>query len=278
MRLQRIGVMSNDLPRAIDLAMESADHLRSKTEVFLEDQLLRKMAEKDPGVSSRYRVLEPGGAVDLVLVFGGDGTILRAVRSFGDRETPVFGVNMGRMGFLSQVEPRELRSSLKKLSEGRFELQRRMKIEVQLGAEKLGSALNELLVLGTRVGKVFRANIQIGSLGDLALEADGLVVATPTGSTGHSLSVGGPVVEGGLDALTLAPLGALKPARPVVVSADRGINIMPGEECTLATDGQVVATARQGMEIKVQRSETRAVFAVTDTNLFWRKLRQRIGG
>jgi len=280
MRLTKLGMMANDSPRAVDLALESAAYLKDKVDSILaEDHLLSAMAARNRKVCSSLRTLNPTtDQVDLVLVFGGDGTILRTVQSFGSFAVPVCGINMGRTGFLSQVEPKDLFPSLKRLVSGKFDRISRMKIDVRLGAEKLGSALNELLVQGTRTGKIFRSNVHIDSLGDFMLEGDGVIVSTPTGSTGHSLSAGGPVVDWRLDAMIVAPLGAIRPIRPMVISSDKGIAVLPGDDCCLAMDGRVVASARQGHEVRVCRSESKAVFAVLDSNLFWTKLRQRIGG
>ncbi len=280
MKIKKLGMMANDSPRAVDLAIESVSYLKGKVESMLaEDHLLAAIAARNRKISSSLAGLNPAtDLVDLVLVFGGDGTILRTVQCFGDSAVPICGVNMGRTGFLSQVEPRDLLPSLKRLASGKFELVTRMKVEVRLGAEKLGSALNELLVQGTKTGKIFRASVGIQSLGDFMLEGDGVIVSTPTGSTGHSLSAGGPVVDWGLDAMVVAPLGAIRPIRPLVVSPEKEIVIVPGDECCLAMDGRVVGRAGQGNEVRVRRSESKAVFAVLRPDLFWAKLRQRIGG
>jgi len=280
MKPTKLGMMANDSPRAVDLALESAAYLKDQIGSLLaEDHLLRAMAAKNQKVCSSLRTLNPAtDQVDLVLVFGGDGTILRTVQSFGSLSVPVCGINMGRTGFLSQVEPKDLIPALKRLASGKFDVVSRMKVDVRLGAERLGSALNELLVQGTRTGKILRANVHIDSLGDLMLEGDGVIVSTPTGSTGHSLSAGGPVVDCGLNAMIVAPLGAIRPIRPMVISSDREIVVLPGDDCCLAMDGRVVGNAHQGNEVRVCRSESKAVFAVLDSDLFWTKLRQRIGG
>jgi NAD+ kinase len=280
MKISKVGLFSNDSPRAIELAIGSVHYLgESVEEIQIEEHLLEAIGKVDEELGSTCKPLDlEKGNIDLALVFGGDGTILRAVAALDRKDVPVFGVNMGRMGFLSQVEPKDLNSSLDRLMSDDFEICHRMKLDVSLNGEHLGSALNELLVQGDRIGKIFRGRVGFGDLGDLLFEGDGIVVSTPTGSTGHSLSTGGSVVDCELDAIIMAPLGALTPARPLVISADKEVVIDPGGKCAMAIDGELVAKADQGMEIRINRSESRATFIIFDSDSFWKKLRQRIGG
>ncbi len=261
------------------MALDSAAFLRGKVRALrVEEELMAAMLKRNGSLRSIFTPLGRGKDLDLALVFGGDGTILRAASILDGIEVPICGVNMGRMGFLSQVEPKDLHPSLKRLLAGDYDICSRMKLEVDLGAERQGSALNELLVQGDLIGKVFRGGVQIGSNGGLSLEGDGLIVATPTGSTGHSLSAGGSVVDCELDAIIVAPLAAMNPVCPIIVSPDKEVVITPSDACTLAIDGMEVSKARQGEEIRVRASDHRAVFAILEPGFFWRKLRQRIGG
>ena len=253
-------------------------YLRDRVETLaVESALLSKMLQQSPGLSSDCSPSVPGGAPDLVLVFGGDGTILRAIRMF-DRGGIVCGVNMGRMGFLSQVEPKDLQSALEKLLSGKFSTSERMKLDVKLNGEMLGSALNELLVIGERIGKIFRGRLEIEGFGGLGLEGDGVIVSTPTGSTGHSLSSGGSVIDTELDAFMISPLAAMVPIRPLVVSARKMVSVLPEDRCTLAIDGAESGAAPSGSVIEVTKSPSKVRFAIMDGDWLWSKLRQRIGG
>jgi NAD+ kinase len=278
MKLSKVGMMANTSPGAIDLALESVRYLDGKLdEMFLEEHILEKARSRADVPSCPH--LDPAGQnLDLILVFGGDGTILRAVRCFDNVEIPLCGVNLGRMGFLSQVEPKDLWLSLDLLLKGDFGLSPRMKLDAHLGGEKLGSPLNELLVQGGGIGKIFRANLMIGDLGDLSLEGDGVIISTPTGSTGHSLSGGGAVMVPEMEGILVVPLGALTPSCPLVVPADTILAVNPGDECSLALDGEVVAEAGPGVEIRIAKSDSKVRFVTFDSGLLWRKLRQRIGG
>jgi len=280
MKISRVGMLANDSPRAIELALDSARFLSGRVdEIRVEKHLLDGMRAADSETASDCLSLAAErDELDLALVFGGDGTILRSVAAFDRREVPIFGVNMGRMGFLSQVEPKDLLPSLRRLLDGEFEICKRMKLDIMLNGEHLGSALNELLVQGDKIGKIFRGRLGIGDLGDLMFEGDGIIISTPTGSTGHSLSTGGSVVDCELDAVVISPLGALTPARPLVISAEKELLIAPGDECALAIDGELVAKGNRGVEIRISRSESRTTFIIFDSDSFWKKLRQRIGG
>ena len=265
----KIGLMANPNIRNVKETGEQVLKIMGES-IIVEDEFARLLGLEGTPIGDMD--------IDIMVTIGGDGTILRTVAALDRKDVPIFGVNMGRMGFLSQVEPKDLLDSLDRLMEGDYEICRRMKIDVVLSGEILGSALNEVLIQGDRIGKIFRGGLGIGDLGNLMFEGDGIIISTPTGSTGHSLSTGGSVVDCELDAVIISPLGALTPARPLVISADKEIMINPGGECALAIDGVLVAKAAQGMEIRVSMSESRATFIIFDSDSFWRKLRQRIGG
>jgi len=274
-----VGMMANDSPKAVDLALESARFFKPDVALLAEEELRRRMMAKTEWARKRVKSFDPSeGHVDLALVFGGDGTILRAARALHGWDVPICGINMGRLGFLSQVEPKDLDTSLTRLVEGRYGLSERMKIDVHLGGQWLGSALNELLIIGKSIGKIFRANIRLGGLGELVMEGDGVIISTPTGSTGHSLSAGGPVVDPGMEALVVTPLGPLTLSRPIIIPATEDVMISPGAPCSLAIDGRVVGEAREGSEITASRSAHKSLFVSFDPDRFLRKLRERIGG
>ncbi len=271
-------MIAKNSSRAEDLAYEAAIHLEGKAELFLEEHLLRSMRDKG-GPNFTCSLLSPEKEqIEVVLVFGGDGTILRAARDLDGFEVPICGVNLGRLGFLSQVEPKDLEADLKKLINDDFEISRRMKLDAYLSGQELGSALNEVLVIGSKIGKIFRANLEFGSLGRLKLEGDGVILSTPTGSTGHSLSAGACVVDWDQDAIVVAPLGAMEPSRGLVMSADKEVMVFPGDDCSLAIDGRIWGEVNRGSEIKVKRSNSRTAFVSFDSDPFWKKLRERIGG
>ncbi len=271
--------MANQSSRAQELASEAAIYLKDRVDILIEGSLRDRIMAGSGAPDLECEVLSPGeDETDMLLVFGGDGTILRAARSIHPSESPICGVNLGRLGFLSQIEPKDLEPTLDRLISGDFDVSSRMKIDAYLEGELLGSALNELLVIGARIGKIFRCDLSLGFSGELLLEGDGVVVSTPTGSTGHSLSAGGCVVDPESNAIVVAPLGAMEPSRGFVLPAEREVVISPRDECSLALDGVVRAEAGEGSEIIVRRSESRTLFATFGSDRFWRKLRERIGG
>ncbi len=279
MAISSIGIVTNQSPAAYQLAIESIGYLAEKvSEIFVEANLLLDIERRNSDIGQGLRVLDYSRRLDLLLVFGGDGTILRSIRSIGDLQIPVCGINLGRTGFLSQVEPKDLKKALQRLLLGDFEVSRRMKIEIFRGGEKVGSGLNEVLIHGENPGKLFRANIQIGSKVSMILEGDGILVSTPTGSTGHCVSAGGPVVDTSLELMLVVPVCPIRPIRPIVLPPEEEVTVSSTMRSRIAVDGEQVGDAEPGVEISVKRASGAALFATLSDFDFWTKVRQRIGG
>lgn len=150
---------------------------------------------------------------DFVFVIGGDGTILKAGRFYAKSKTPIFGINLGRLGFLSQSSQEEIDSSVQKILDGKFITEDR--IMLQSGDS---IALNDFVVKGTYTGRTSRFSLKINDKFVCDYLADGIIVATPTGSTAYGLSAGGPVLAPSLKAFVIVPICAhTLTARPIVV-------------------------------------------------------------
>ncbi|RIJ97410.1 MAG: NAD(+) kinase [Armatimonadetes bacterium] len=182
------------------------------------------------------------GSADLVVTFGGDGTLIRAAGFCSERPTPILGVYFGRFGFVTQCDPQEVRTALRQFLDGESEFDDRLMIKGELvrGAESVATlhALNEVAVqrsIATRM-MIFRVSIDWEDV--TSYPADGLLVATPTGSTAYSLSAGGPVVEPRVQAMILTPITPHSlGARPLVLSPDSRV------EMTVDVQGDAVFSA-----------------------------------
>jgi len=199
---------------------------------------------------------------DLAIVLGGDGTILRVAHWLAGKEIPILGVNFGRVGFLSSIEPEQLWPALELLIKGRYQVEARtmLAVSVQKGKDVrlMEPALNDM-VIKVISPQVMEIELRINNSPAKHLRGDGIICATPTGSTAYSLSAGGPVVDASLPALLITPICTqLKSLPPVVVNADAQINckiISPHPAC-LAVDGEVKTTLDRGDRVRIcQASE-----------------------
>ena len=222
---------------------------------------------------------------DLVVVLGGDGAILSASRRLGPSATPVLGVNFGKLGFLAALRARELdRAAEEIIIGGRYRVSRRMTLEATLhrsggGVEGPVRGLNDAVVQRWDARSV---SVDFYVDGDLATtyRGDGVIVATPTGSTAHSLAAGGPIVDPGVEALVVAPICAHGVAnRPLVLGPEQVVTLRvsggsrkPG----LAVDGQVLFDLAQDDEIQVRRSSQPFHLAMPSDRTFFEVLRNRL--
>ncbi|MBL4711153.1 MAG: NAD(+) kinase [Gammaproteobacteria bacterium] len=205
---------------------------------------------------------EIGKLCSLVIVVGGDGTILNAARSLAHAQVPLLGINVGRLGFLADILPDDLEDSLKEILHGSYREEQRFLLETQVLRDNKtifeGDALNDVVVHIRNVARMMEFEIKINDLFVNHQRADGIVIATPTGSTAYSLSLGGPILHATLDAITLVPISPhTLSSRPLVVNSDSKIDILvcdTKEGIAQATcDGQLSMDLKVGDHIKVQR-------------------------
>ena len=209
------------------------------------------MPEPDAGVAGLSDcAVDPKGfavGLDLVLALGGDGTMLRAVQLVYPEPAPILGVNAGQLGYLSAIEAGELESALPRLMRGEIEVSERMLLEVVVkaagehdGAPRTHYALNEAVVEKVGAGRLIRLLVSINGTPFTTYAADGVIVATPTGSTAYSFSARGPIVSPGHRCLLLTPVSPhMLFDRSLVLGADEELEL-------LVTDGRAVALTIDG--------------------------------
>lgn len=224
--------------------------------------------------------------LDLLVTLGGDGTMIGAARFVGDRQIPVLGINFGFLGYLTEFTLNELFTALEGLPEGNFHLDQRMLLDVKLsrGGKEIEShrALNDAVISSGAPVRMIEVESLINGMFVNSFRADGMIVATPTGSTAYSLSAGGPIVHPSMSAILLTPICPhLLSNRPVVVPGDSVVDLYfgrPKEDLMLTIDGQVPIHLMYGDQVTVQRSQTtfdlirptnRNYFEVLRTKLKW---------
>jgi NAD+ kinase len=200
------------------------------------------------------------GATDLVCVLGGDGTFLRTARAIGDSEVPALGVNLGRVGFLAKVESDELERALDQVRAGDYSVEDRFRIAARLvrgdGTVEEHACLNEVVVArGTRV-RMIRVEVEVSASHLGTYVADGVVVATPTGSTAYSFSAGGAILDPRLRNMVITPVAAyLSPVHSVVAGEDHEVHLVLREahdSALISIDGQLDLPMSVGDVVEVR--------------------------
>lgn len=201
------------------------------------------------------------GPYDLIMILGGDGTILRAARRYGQHKIPLLGVNLGTVGAMSNISADELEGFLPAVMAGRYGIDYRLMLKVNLyeKAEQLASlhCLNEAMVKASG-SRMIRFTTQIDDNEAHPYQGDGLIVATPTGSSAYSLSAGGPLLDPSLKAMTITPLApALMSWKPLVLRPDSRITLCSSccEEAILCLDGQICYPFADQRRVEIMAAE-----------------------
>ena len=222
---------------------------------------------------------------DLAIVFGGDGSILRAAHQMGYRQLPVLGVNLGKLGFLADLQPDQLTNVLPQLAAGEFRVVDHLMFQCQLlrAGQTVGDhlGLNEAAVLAGPPFAILDVELYVDAELVTTYSADGLIVSTPVGSTAHTLSAGGPILRKNLQAFVIAPISPhTLTNRPVVDAADRVYELaipQPHPGTSLVVDGEIVATLSAENRVRITRSD--AVFQLVEVpgHGYYRTLREKLG-
>ena len=199
--------------------------------------------------------------LDMVFVLGGDGTLLKTARYFASLNTPIMGVNLGTVGFLSSIEPRDLMEALDLLLQGKYEIKKRMMINVQLFRDGQGClhqsiALNDA-VIKARVLHTIKIKLWLDGLLYTRYQGDGVICATPTGSTAYSLSAGGPILEPSISALVITPIcPQFSSSHPLVIrsSSQLEFELDSDYETYLTIDGEEEIPILKRDIIRITRS------------------------
>jgi NAD+ kinase len=224
-------------------------------------------------------------ATDAIVVLGGDGTFLRAAQLVADVGVPILGVNVGKVGFLSKVENHALEDVLEQLQAGEFELEPRLMLEVRASDEggqavaepQLG--LNEAAIVRGGRAQVMRLRVGVGDSHMATYICDGVVVASPTGSTGYSFSAGGPIIEPTSRNIVVTPIAAyLTPLRSSVVGPQHVVTVTveAAYDCLLSIDGRLDVPLGVGSQVEIAAREKPIDFIQPRGVLpFWDLLRQK---
>jgi len=221
--------------------------------------------------------------VDVLVAMGGDGTILSGSRSIGSVDTPMLGINLGSLGFLSPMTPKQLIPALDAIAAGNYNIEERMMLKAEIeGHAKLPTAfaLNEIAIDNGRTSRVLSINLRINNEDVVTYTADGLLISTPTGSTAYNLAVGGPIVSPGLDAMIAAPVASFAlTTRPMIISGKEKLEatvISPGRTAMITFDGQTDIEIKSGERIYIKKANFKRRLIVFPENSYFQLLRNKL--
>jgi NAD+ kinase len=264
-------VVKKNGKKALDIAREVMDYLNSKKikttydVVTARDMNLQGVDPKDT-------------TADLLLVMGGDGTLLWAESKISGRGIPILGINFGTMGFLTEIAPDKWKEAINRVLEGRYSIEKRNKIEVSINNKNVGRALNEMVVKTAVPVEMLGLEITVDDQEVETMMADGVIVATPTGSTAYSMSVGGPIVDTRVQGFIITSISPFKlSARPFVVPDTSKISIkLSGEKSgVVVIDGEYRMEVSSDDEINCTLSRDQAYLVKFEED-FYDKVQSRL--
>jgi NAD+ kinase len=223
--------------------------------------------------------------LDLLITLGGDGTIVRAVRTAAKVGLPILGVNLGRLGFLAEVDPAEIEPALLRVLDGRYAVEERMMLQAELfrdGRRILqAEAINDAVMARGMAARTVRIGVEVDGRHVMTPTCDGVIVSTPTGSTAYCLAAGGPIVAPDLRCLTITPVAAhLGIAHALVIPDQRRLHLtlVSGREAMVTVDGQVNQGLEPGDDLCCFASEHVARFVrFGDDGYFYATVLRRLG-
>ena len=269
-----IGLISRcDRDDVIDFVRDLLTHLKTKATILIDKKTAEKINENGTPVSE----MRQKGA-EFIISIGGDGTVLRSIQKM-DNPLPVLGINMGTIGFLVDVIPEEAREVVDRTLSG-FEVEERSRLSIMLNDEHLPSATNEVVIITANPAKMLSYKISVDKIPLEELRADGVVFATPTGSTAYAMSAGGPIVDPRVDGIVIVPLAPFKlSSRPWVVPAESEITLeltVPKKEAVVVIDGQFTRKIKEDDKIFITKADKPARFVKTRKDGFYEKVRSKL--
>ncbi|MCJ7546351.1 MAG: NAD(+)/NADH kinase [Deltaproteobacteria bacterium] len=280
--MKRIGIIAKgNKPEAIQVVKELIGWLKDhKVECFVDSDITKAVSH--PAMDKQ----EMAGAVEMVVVLGGDGTLLAAARSLQKEQVPILGVNLGGLGFLTEITLAELYPMLEAILRGEYKTDERLFLEARVWRKEkvvdTFQVLNDVVINKGALARIIELKTSVDQEYLTTFRADGLIISTPTGSTGYSLSAGGPIVYPSLQSIIITPICPhTMTNRPIIVPKEATITVTlcsADQEVFLTLDGQVgfKMELRDRVEVKkgegfvrLIKSPSRGYFEVLRQKLMW---------
>ena len=249
----KVGLVSRlDEPDALDVARNLARQLRKRGVSVVAESDLAKIGRLGGGTYLKEL------RADLVVTVGGDGTVLKTAMTLPEQETPILAVNMGRRGYLTEVEPRKAVTAVESFRRGNCRIEKRAKLAVDMNGTHIVDALNEVVVSSGSPAKMLDLRLAVESEELLRFRGDGVIVSTATGSTAYAMSAGGPIVDSSVDAFVVTFICPLDFVRPTVVSMDRTLSIetaTPKLKVLIVADGRFQRELVRDVKLSIRKSK-----------------------
>lgn len=284
-QFKKIGLIGTHVnPLVSETVCQIYHLLKDKVTILIEENTAHCMDEhKLPEPSKLSDIAEN---CDLAIVIGGDGNFLNTARNLSTHaDIPMIGVNRGKLGFLTDINPDELETRLMSVLEGHYTIEERFMITAEIHSNDMLSgktyAFNEILIAAGQKSRLFELDISIDGRHAFSQRSDGIIIATPTGSTAHALSAGGPIMHPSLNVLSLVPMFSHSlNSRPIVISADSIIKIAIGDynnpEPLLSFDGHSHLTLEAGNTIQVHKHQKKVKVLHPLDYDYYRSLRTKL--
>jgi len=280
--MKRIGIVAKPDAGAADEVVRRL--VRWLGERGVKPVLDKETADLVPDLApAQARRADVPGQVDAIIVLGGDGTLLSVARAVGDLGLPILGINLGGLGFLTATTLDEMFPALDAFLGGRLIAEERMMLQARIrrGGETVAQclALNDVVIMKAAMSRIIELSVAVEGQAATAYRADGLIIATPTGSTAYSLSAGGPILFPTMDAVVLTPICShTLTNRPVVLPGASAIDVTlhSSQEAMCTVDGQVGFALRDQDVVEVRRAPSRIRLARIPHKHFFSVLRTKL--
>ncbi len=224
-----------------------------------------------------------GDNTDIIISLGGDGTMLASARALRDKDIPILGINLGSLGFLTQLTPDHLENALTNLIDGKYQIEKRLMLKTEIiDGPKLESpyALNDIVIDKGDVSRVINLSLYANGEYICSYTADGLIIATPTGSTAYSLAAGGPILNPNMEAFIASPISPFSlTSRPMIFPPDITLEVKVRSEhgdALLTIDGQVTAKVAPKGAVRITRADHTLKIVTFADNSFYSILRHKL--
>ncbi len=281
-KMKSIGIVANvkkELTKGVvEEIIEWAD--KNSFDFFICEELTPLVGHEEKSLSR----VELGKESDVLISLGGDGTMLASARAVGKHQTPILGINLGGVGFLTEINSNDLCNALNKLKKGDYFIEKRMVLETEVeGIKKLDQyGLNDVVLDKGEVARLFLLHLYLQDEFICSYSADGLIVSTPTGSTAYCLAAGGPIINPRMNAIIVSPICPHTLAsRSIVFSENETLKVvveLSSRHAVLTIDGQVAFKLKSGSSVLIRKAKhsvnlvkfrDRSFYDILRTKLHW---------